>query len=897
MRARAYGRAVVMKRWMWIAVATLAGCVGEIGRNANGDTTSSNDAGSVDRDLGARGSVDGGIGEVARPDAGARDTGVHPSDAYAGFRQNCAHMHPGHPMDGAKEEEHQALLALFPSAEAAGVVTAVRDGSWFSPQTWATGEVPSEAHRVLIPCGRVVWYDGKSAARLDRVAVDGILHFATEVDTELVVDTLLTSPRSILTIGLAGVPVRSNVKARIVIHRANGPLDPGTDPKRLTKGVVTHGTVRIFGHDKVDFLRTNAARAGDTVVTFADEPRGWQAGDKLVVAATSNEIRASRQKEVAAYRDEVVTVQGVERAEDGSYRVSIAPALVHDHVPPTTSLGIDLSVPVANFTRNVFFGTETDSAQYLSDGKTVPTALRGHVMFMHNRDVVVENAEFFELGRTDKALPFSEENVAGRYAVHFHRTGVRASDQPARAVGNAVWGSPGWGIVHHDAHLDVLSNAVFGVVGSGIVAEAGNETGDWFDNIVVQTVGVVRSFNAQIQGGANVENEAAYQAEVENNSFLQGEAFGMKSRLLRVRDNVAASANGAGFSFWPHGTTGPSHIGSAASDFEHEQGYDPYYAQPNIYPGRVATRDFIGNEVLASRHALNTSANKEAHRTDLDILVEDLLAWNVDQPIMSFYQQNYIIKDSVFIRGVGNAQGFYYNGTDDGSHSSASHIHDATDFKLVSNRFEGFDVIAKEPIQFILGNTVVGSTIEAETGAAGRFREGYTADNDTIDVLDNSAAWVANLPNPAGTLQAEIDRAASTLRMDNSSSFFSIFVDKADSLGREYLEMGAPRAKSFRFASPAAVWPAVTEKDGYYQQDDGTIYMVLEIVVADRLTGTVGRLPVAVELAFLDADPSGLPTAAVNRGPLPAGMVDGVGAFEIIDERRIGEVGNRLQRP
>jgi len=569
--------------------------------------------------------------------------------------------------------------------------------------------------------------------------------------------------------------------------------------------------------------------------------------------------------------------------------VSLDQALSYDHVPPQTTSGASLTVPVANFTRNVFVGTETDDDAYLGDGLTVPIAERGHVMFMHSDDVVVQHAEFFELGRTNKTMAFSDTNVAGRYSLHFHRTGVHFEHDALPAVGNAIWGSPGWGIVHHDAHLDVLDNAVFGAVGSGIVAEAGNETGEWSGNIVIQTRGRVRSFNAQIQGGSNVEQEAAYQAEVENNSFMQGEAYGMKSRLLVVNDNVAVSANGAGFSFWPHGTTGPSHIGSAAAAFKHVEGYDPYYGQASIYPGRVATRRFAGNEVIASRHALNTSANKVAHRSDLDIVIEDLLSWNVDQAIMSFYQQNYIIKDSVFIHGTANAVGFNYAGVDDGMYSSASHIHDPTDFKLVNNHFEGYDVVAKEPIQFILGNTVLGSPITEQTGPSGLFREGYTADNDTIDVLDNSADWEGNLPNPAGTIDASIDVAASTLVMEQPYSFFSIMVDKTDSLGDEYLDMGAPSDKAFRFAKPEDVWLGVTAQDGYYQQPDGTIYMVIHIVVGDRLTGSAGMIPVAIELAFLDGQTDDLPEGAFDNGSLPDELAaTGVGAFTIVDARAIG---------
>ncbi|MEL6761277.1 MAG: hypothetical protein AAFP04_12860, partial [Myxococcota bacterium] len=460
-------------------------------------------------------------------------------------------------------------------------------------------------------------------------------------------------------------------------------------------------------------------------------------------------------------------------------------------------------------------------------------------------------------------------------------------------------------IVHHDAHLDVLRNAVFGVVGSGIVAEAGNETGFWDDNIVIQTTGlVVFGFNGESQ--SDDRGDAVNRARLENDTFFQGEAFGMKSRLLKLNGNVAVSANGAGFSFWPHGTHGPSHIDADPSDFLQAQGYDPYQATP-VSPGRVATRDFRDNVCIASRHCLNTSAAKLAHRSDLDILIEDLLAWNVDQPIVSFYQENYIIKDCVFIRGVANADGFYYDAVSrDYSKreakqrgapfdlSSATHIHDATDFKLINNYFEGFDVILQEPLQFVLGNTVVDSTVSEVRGVTGLYREGYNqGDNESYDLIDNSPNWTRNLPNLLGTLQASIDMQASDFDMEETFSSTVVMVDKTDSAGtRKGMPMGLPvRAKEFRIDQPADIWPAVVGRDGYYQQPNGDIYMVIHIVVADRITSTVGQIPVAIRLSFLDAPPA----EAFNNGPLPAGLADDrVGEFEIVDRREIGKVGNQL---
>ncbi|MEO1495461.1 MAG: hypothetical protein AAFV19_25265, partial [Pseudomonadota bacterium] len=548
---------------------------------------------------------------------------------------------------------------------------------------------------------------------------------------------------------------------------------------------------------------------------------------------------------------------------------------------------------------------------YLGNGLSVPVEERGHVMFMHNDDVEVLNAEFFELGRTDKSILIekavdtlrdqlaageiksnfvddvqeflategaaSEHNVAGRYALHFHRTGTDDLDNPAIAEGNAIWGSPGWGMVHHDANVNMISNAVFGTVGGGMVAEAGNETGIWADNIVIQTTGEVNTFNAESSG---YPLHPDYIADTLDDTFRQGEAYAMKSRLLEVNDNVAASANGAGFSFWPHGVDGTSHIDSGVDAFEQVQGFDPFYGQTDVDPAKIPTRDFAGNEVIGSRHALNTSSNKTNHEHDMDVLIEDLLAWNVDQAIMSFYQQNYIIKDSIFIKGEGNADRFEFGGFI-GENGAATHIHDAIDFKLINNYWEGWDVVLREPVEIVVGNTVVGSTITEETGPGGIFREGFTADNDTIDYLDNSADWAETLPNPIGTIEARIDIAKSDLVMGQWFDSFLVHVEKTDTIGTQTLTFGSDRDADFRGASQKIWWEENAANNGYYERD-GKIYLIVELAVGDRVTGSVGTTEVAIELRFLETEPERLPAGAASNGALPDRFdADGIGEFRV----------------
>ncbi|MEO1495416.1 MAG: G8 domain-containing protein, partial [Pseudomonadota bacterium] len=808
------------------------------------------------------------------------------------------------------------------------VAVALNGGSWFDPGTWSTGAVPGDGVDVYIPRGVSVVLDGVSEARLDTVGVDGELHFAVDTDTKLVVDSLLTGPQSVLTIGTDASPVQADVRAEIVIHADGGPVTSAAniaeDPNFLGHGVVTHGTVRIVGQDKADFLKAAVhPEAGDSALTFAEEPTGWQVGDKLVVAAASNQMNQATQQ-IETYEDEIVTIKAITANADGTYTVALEQVLQYDHVPPAHQSDAVLQIPVANYTRNVFIGSETEESAYLGNGLSVPVEERGHVMFMHNDDVEILNAEFFELGRTDKSILISkavdilrdkladgdirdkhigevnaflaneaaasEHNVAGRYALHFHRTGVDDLDNPAIAEGNAVWGSPGWGMVHHDANVNMVSNAVFGTVGGGIVAEAGNETGIWTDNIVIQTTGDVVTFNAESSGDPFHPD---YVADTLDDTFRQGEAFAMKSRLLEVTDNVAASANGTGFSFWPHGVDGSSHIQSDVDAFAFEHGFDPFYGQTTVGAAKVPTRDFSGNEAIGSRHALNTSSNKTDHEHDMDVLIEDLLAWNVDQAIMSFYQHNYIIKDSIFIKGTGNADRFEFGGFL-GENGSATHIHDPVDFKIVNNYWEGWDVVAREPIEIIVGNTVVGSTRTEETGSQGIFREGATQDNDTIDYLDNSANWLANLPNPVGTITGQVNVAKSDLVMTDWFNKFLVHVDKTDSIGEQAQTFGSSKDAEFRGADQLTWWEENAVNNGYYKRD-GKIYLIIELALGDRVTGSIGVIDVAIELRFLESEPERLPAKAFSNGVLPDYFDEnGVGEFRLVDQRVIGASGNQL---
>ena len=418
--------------------------------------------------------------------------------------------HSGNP---TLQAEHMAAMNLA-AADAASHV-AVASGPWSSPSTWRDGLMPDEGSRVLIPEGLTVEVDGAFRASLQWIRVNGTLRFATDVDTALKVDTVITAPGSRLEIGTPMDPVQAEVFARIEFAD-RGPLNVGSDPLLIGRGAILHGATQIHGAAKSSAMTVaRDPRQGDREILLSEIPSGWLVGDALVIAGTRPDGSG----------DETARIASIE-----ADRILLEEPLRHDHNTPRDHL----KVHVANLTRNVVFSSEN-------------TALdrRGHVMFMHTRDVNVANAAFKDLGRTDKLRPlddpyfddegfFVEEtgtNTGGRYSVHFHRNGVERSGAPAVVRGSVVDGNPGWGFVNHSSYVDFIDNVAFDVVGAAFSTEAGDEIGSFDSNIAIRMHG---------------SGEEPISRQEEGDFGHAGDGFWLQGPGVRVENNVAAGATGSG---------------------------------------------------------------------------------------------------------------------------------------------------------------------------------------------------------------------------------------------------------------------------------------------------------------------------------------------------------------
>lgn len=642
----------------------------------------------------------------------------------------------GTPGDEIRAGEHAALFALIDSADATNV--AVQEGLWSSPETWSNGSVPVAGERVLIHSTVEVIYDVQSDVPLEWLRVDGVLTFEHDVNTRLLVETLATAPRSTINIGTSSAAIQADVTAEILIDTTGGGLSPLEDPTLVGRGFISHGSTNIFGAEKVEHTTlAGDALAGASFLELSDTtiPAGWRVGDTLLLAGTEADASllnnagqaaaiVAADADNARFRDELLEITAFEMV-DGLVRVLFnnvtnqsaidagLTTLLWNHQRPEgeTFDAAELSIHVANLSRNVVVR---------SSDPTVATQQRGHFMVMHNVNAEIHHAQFRDLGRTDKrqvvddpaaignfdGTPGTGTNPRGRYGLHAHRLGAGSLDGPvAQITGNVVWGTPGWGIVHHDSHLVLEDNVVFDVVGAGIVAEDGNELGLWRNNLVVKTTGdLVNNFDdgALFQTLRGPRFDLGF---VGSGYWVQGGGLG-----IRMEDNVAVSSNAAGFDI-VHNTDGLANVEQISVDLIE----DPVVRQaivdagfafvtPNNIPprgidGLVAYNGFRGihtwlhNRDSGNMEGTFTFPTFLAH--DFRSRIENFSIWNVQSGVQNFYSTRFDFVNGLVVGNVASPVPYFADPGQQANNSSGigiSHNHaEANNILFDGLRLEGFE--------------------------------------------------------------------------------------------------------------------------------------------------------------------------------------------------------------
>ena len=722
---------------------------------------------------------------------------------------------PGTP----QHDEHKAVFDLVKHADATHV--AVNNGSWFDPATWQGNLVPGDDAKVLIQDGVAVAYDGVSAARLMTVRVDGELHFATGTDSKMIVDTLVVDTGGTLTAGTQSNPVEAGVNVDIVIAD-NGDIDTSWDPNLISRGFISHGKVEIHGQEKTTHLKVaHDPMAGDTSLTLAEVPVNWQIGDTIVLTGTQYDgyIWPNSPGKYREPQDEILTITAI-----NNDTVHFATPLQYDHHTPRS----DLKASVANYTRNVSVESELGSA--------AETHHRGHVMFMHNDDVDVRFAEFTELGRTDKSILAlnahefgsiaADSNVKGRYSFHLHKTGTGNPMEPAIAEGNAVFGSPGWGFVHHDSHAVLNHNATYNTFGAGYVAETGNETGTWTDNIAIYAKGINWSLAKNQNDGANFDTAKG------------GDGFFFQGRMVKAVDNVAASVN-HGFTYFHRGRYDDidakldGQIPFAPSNFELPEALGKGPTDPDKTP----ILKFSGNEVFAANEGVHIVKNNPYQGFDIHSKLDNFTAWEVNTGAYFDYMGHYVLEDFDLIAkqnperaaAIGNGIIFGQNAVD----MSAVNL-TIDSFKNGINLKKNFSF--NEDIS-VTQYKVVNATF---LNIQGENLANYTPG---LDEVLTSAELDPN------TFSIDLDLP---LYFDPASPRVKIIGTKTDSIGTIDIPAGtdgfAHNTETYGYNISKNDVIHILENDGYYSAG-GKNYFILESYYTDRATGDIHKYGHVVEMA------------------------------------------------
>ena len=626
-------------------------------------------------------------------------------------------------------------------------------------------------------------------------------------------------------------PVEDFAKVEIIIAN-NGPINVNWDKQLLSRGIVAYGKTVMHGQQKTVHMKVlKDPMAGDTTLVMKASPLNWKVGDTLVVAGTRYKGHAWDHSigKTRPYpsEDEVVKIKSV-----NGNKIEIDQSLKFDHDTPRS----DLKTSVANYTRNVVIRSEK--------GNQSPVNERGHLMFMHSDKVDVRYVELFELGRTDKSRKARDastldikpnSNVKGRYSLHFHRSGFKNVRHPAIAVGNAVFGSPGWGYVHHDSNVDLINNASYRTFGAGFVAETGNEIGVWRNNIAIFAIG--QSWG-QPKTGNDFENFDNGQG---------GDGYWFQGRLVRAIDNIAASVNHGYVYFHRNKKKSSNQSGMIQPLREH---FDlPEALQVNAYnedgkatvsTASIPILSFIDNEVFAAKQGIQVTKSNPKQKHDVRTLLEGMKAWEVSTGTSITYTSHYT---SVGFDLVGRS--------------------------LYKSKI-GFDIGGWVSDQTVLGLSVDGFPVAMDFEKSRFIKDSRQHQFVVVEPV---------VSNIGDQLYATFDKAFDTIlkEEDVKPGRFDIRLDSLVYSDKEIKVSGLKIDSMGQIPIPAGddsydiklkKIQETLENDGYRTDAKGKKYMILELYFSDRGTGEVHKFGHAVKMPDNVGKPRTLFKDAVDGGAI-----------------------------
>ena len=553
-------------------------------------------------------------------------------------------------------------------------VTSKSSGAWSDPATWSTGNASgSERQGRVIAAGHTITYDAVSDAALACIEVRGHAHVSNRQEHE----AQRRHPHGPRRCGRSRSgsptsPIAANVTAEIAI--ADRPFDPDLDPSQAGNGIVAFGKVTMHGAPKSPTF----VRFGQEPLAGVDEPgiraagRGVESGRH---ARHSGHAPVGRERERAEYRSQSEKVRIASISRSG---VTLEAPLAYDHKGARNAAGkLEFLPHVGNLTRNVVVRSEN------------PDGTRGHVLFSSRADVDLRYVEFRELGRTkmgmlNNTLTDSEgrarrlgTNQIGRYSVHFHHTfgpkQTPANGYQFTVVGNAIDGSPKWGLVVHRSHYGLIrDNVVYNTRGAGIVTEDGTESFNVFE----------RNFSLRTAGSRDAAPGNGYSATLPNPGG-DGSAFWFRGPNNYIRDNVAASAAESGFGL-PVTALGvvraPKYKGAESSDEAESVALDTdratvlEFGNNEAYGAIQSGVDWAWSGSItrlkvwhASRHAVTANPTAKLVINELVVRNDPALLAQADENPVGVWVSNYVGKEVTVTKAniegarVGVLSPFFYS--------------------------------------------------------------------------------------------------------------------------------------------------------------------------------------------------------------------------------------------
>ena len=387
--------------------------------------------------------------------------------------------------------EHALLLDLVKDEYTTH--TAINSGAWSETATWENGIIPTDNAYVVIADNVSVSIESILNTVHKTIRIDGKLEFATDTNTQLLVDTLIVNYGGSLIVGTEEQPVQGNVVARIIIADT-GDIDLEWDPTELSRGLISHGETIMHGEVRTGSMMLAEPINSTNTLILAGQPQNWRVGDVLVIPGNAIGIDAKvKIKDSRSYGSNQWKVDF--DLLDSDENAILGNLDVDDYTLMANKLPF-----VIHLTRNVIVESEnlTHKDEYGINRRS------GHAMFMHDAVCMTDTryVGIHGMGRTDKAFdldnPVLDEfgnrisgtgiNPIGRYPWHFH-IGGPSSELPGIVKGVAVTDSASFGVVNHTSHAHITDSVAYNIKGSAFYSEMGDEIGTFSNLAAIRMVG------------------------------------------------------------------------------------------------------------------------------------------------------------------------------------------------------------------------------------------------------------------------------------------------------------------------------------------------------------------------------------------------------------------------